>query len=196
MSQRKKHARKDYSADQTKGSIMCNLEKRAYPTASRPSSSTSNRYAQPTEVLQLCSRPRGRLAGCSSWHLRFVVYFKWRQFEPEVILLAVGWYLRFSLSYRDVEELLTERGLQITSWCGDRSSGMRPNCRAARRTKSRLRGRAHDPQKARRAKVKWVRRSVCSIALLLVCLDWESDSLELSHPPPVRFQSCNTTRVE
>ena len=32
--------------------------------------------------------------------------FKWRQFEPEVILLAVGWYLRFSLSYRDVEELL------------------------------------------------------------------------------------------
>jgi transposase-like protein len=31
--------------------------------------------------------------------------------EPEVILLAVGWYLRFSLSYRDVEELLAERGL-------------------------------------------------------------------------------------
>jgi hypothetical protein len=38
--------------------------------------------------------------------------FKWRQFEPEVILLAVGWYLRFSLSYRDVEELLAERGLR------------------------------------------------------------------------------------
>ena len=37
--------------------------------------------------------------------------FKWRQFEPEIILLAVGWYLRFSLSYRDVEELLAERGL-------------------------------------------------------------------------------------
>jgi hypothetical protein len=26
------------------------------------------------EVLQLRSHPRGRLAGCSSWHLRFVVY--------------------------------------------------------------------------------------------------------------------------
>ena len=39
--------------------------------------------------------------------------FKWRQFEPEVILLAVGWYLRFSLSYRDVEELLAERGLTL-----------------------------------------------------------------------------------
>jgi hypothetical protein len=35
--------------------------------------------------------------------------FKWRQFEPEMILLALGWYLRFSLSYRDVEELLAER---------------------------------------------------------------------------------------
>src|SRR5271165_5012638 len=39
--------------------------------------------------------------------------FKWRQFDPEVILLAVGWYLRFSLSYRDVEELLAERGLLV-----------------------------------------------------------------------------------
>src|ERR1700731_2640609 len=39
--------------------------------------------------------------------------FKWRQFEPQVILLAVGWYLRFSLSYRDVEELLGERGLSV-----------------------------------------------------------------------------------
>src|SRR5215471_14091616 len=45
--------------------------------------------------------------------------FKWRQFEPEVILLAVRWYLRFSLSYRDVEELLGERGLHadhVTVW--------------------------------------------------------------------------------
>src|ERR1700752_4861498 len=45
--------------------------------------------------------------------------FQWRQFEPEVILLAVGWYLRFSLSYREVEELLAERGLwvdHVTVW--------------------------------------------------------------------------------
>ena len=45
--------------------------------------------------------------------------FKWRQFEPEVILLAVGWYLRFSLSCRDVEELLAERGIavdHVTLW--------------------------------------------------------------------------------
>src|SRR5260221_14357164 len=37
--------------------------------------------------------------------------FKWRHFEPEIIVCAVRWYLRFSLSYRDVEELLMERCL-------------------------------------------------------------------------------------
>ena len=34
-------------------------------------------------------------------------------FPPEVIVLAVRWYLRFALSYRDVEELLAERGLDV-----------------------------------------------------------------------------------
>jgi transposase-like protein len=34
-------------------------------------------------------------------------------FPPDVIVLAVRWYLRFGLSYRDVEELLTERGIQV-----------------------------------------------------------------------------------
>ncbi|ONH32537.1 IS6 family transposase [Protofrankia sp. BMG5.30] len=35
------------------------------------------------------------------------------RFPPEVIVLAVRWYLRYALSYRDVEELLTERGLVV-----------------------------------------------------------------------------------
>jgi transposase-like protein len=30
-----------------------------------------------------------------------------------VIVLAIRWYLRFGLSYRDVEELLTERGIEV-----------------------------------------------------------------------------------
>src|ERR1700704_2926597 len=38
--------------------------------------------------------------------------FKWRQTEPVLILSAVRWYLRYSLSLRDVEELLAERGLE------------------------------------------------------------------------------------
>jgi transposase-like protein len=34
-------------------------------------------------------------------------------FPPDVIVVAVRWYLRFGLSYRDVEELLTERGVEV-----------------------------------------------------------------------------------
>ena len=37
--------------------------------------------------------------------------FKWRQTAPELILCTVRWYLRYSLSLRDVEELLAEHGL-------------------------------------------------------------------------------------
>ncbi|MFN2392315.1 MAG: IS6 family transposase [Pyrinomonadaceae bacterium] len=39
--------------------------------------------------------------------------FKWRHFEPELILLCVRWYLRYQLSYRDVEEMMRERGLAV-----------------------------------------------------------------------------------
>src|SRR6266699_6303549 len=39
--------------------------------------------------------------------------FKWRHFEAEIILLCVRWYLRYSLSYRDLEEMMSERGLGI-----------------------------------------------------------------------------------
>ena len=35
------------------------------------------------------------------------------RFPPDVIVVAVRWYLRFGLSYRDVEELLTERGVEV-----------------------------------------------------------------------------------
>src|SRR5947209_9211341 len=39
--------------------------------------------------------------------------FKYRHFEPEIILLCVRWYLRYSLSYRDLEEMMAERGLLV-----------------------------------------------------------------------------------
>jgi|GEM_PF-3287487 len=35
------------------------------------------------------------------------------RFPSDVIVVAVRWYLRYGLSYRDVEELLTERGVQV-----------------------------------------------------------------------------------
>jgi IS6 family transposase len=35
------------------------------------------------------------------------------RFPPDVIMIAVRWYLRYGLSYRDVEELLAERGIEV-----------------------------------------------------------------------------------
>jgi transposase-like protein len=35
------------------------------------------------------------------------------RFPPEVITVAVRWYLRCGLSYRDLEELLAERGVEV-----------------------------------------------------------------------------------
>ena len=39
--------------------------------------------------------------------------FKWRHFVPEVILLNVRWYCRYALSYRDLEEMMVERGIKV-----------------------------------------------------------------------------------
>ena len=39
--------------------------------------------------------------------------FPGRHFPKDVILTTVRWYLRYKLSYRDVEELIGERGLKV-----------------------------------------------------------------------------------
>ena len=39
--------------------------------------------------------------------------FKWRHDEPTIILLCVRWYCRYQLSYRDLEEMMRERGLSV-----------------------------------------------------------------------------------
>jgi transposase, IS6 family len=39
--------------------------------------------------------------------------FRGRHFEDVVILVCVRWYLRYSLSYRDLEEIMAERGLSV-----------------------------------------------------------------------------------
>ncbi|GHO68257.1 hypothetical protein KSC_071490 [Ktedonobacter sp. SOSP1-52] len=39
--------------------------------------------------------------------------FKWRHFETEIILLCIRWYLRYALSYRDLEEMMAERRLSV-----------------------------------------------------------------------------------
>ena len=39
--------------------------------------------------------------------------FKWRPFEGEIIWVCVRWYVRYGLSYRDLEEMMVERGLRV-----------------------------------------------------------------------------------
>ncbi|EFH82577.1 integrase catalytic region [Ktedonobacter racemifer DSM 44963] len=39
--------------------------------------------------------------------------FKWRHFQADIILLCIRWYLRYSLSYRDLEDMMLGRGLYV-----------------------------------------------------------------------------------
>ncbi|MBO8818068.1 IS6-like element ISSau6 family transposase, partial [Staphylococcus aureus] len=40
-------------------------------------------------------------------------YFRYKQFDKDVITVAVGYYLRYALSYRDISEILRERGIYV-----------------------------------------------------------------------------------
>jgi transposase-like protein len=55
--------------------------------------------------VNLSSRPRPSPPPTSA--------FAGFRFPPEVIVVAVRWYLRYNLSYRDIEELLLERGVEV-----------------------------------------------------------------------------------
>jgi transposase-like protein len=39
--------------------------------------------------------------------------FKGRHFDREIVILCVRWYLRFKLSFRDLVEMMTERGIDL-----------------------------------------------------------------------------------
>ena len=40
-------------------------------------------------------------------------HFKGKQFQKDVMIVAVGYYLRYNLSYREVQEILYDRGINI-----------------------------------------------------------------------------------
>ncbi|EOO62010.1 transposase [Bacillus cereus VD196] len=39
--------------------------------------------------------------------------FKWKHYQPDIILFTVRWYLRYNLSFRDLVEMMEERGLSL-----------------------------------------------------------------------------------
>ena len=66
--------------------------------------------------------------------------FKGRHFDAEIIVLCVRWYLRFSLSFRDLEEMMAEQNLSVdhvTIWrwvqryAPERNRRCRPEIRRA-----------------------------------------------------------------
>jgi len=40
--------------------------------------------------------------------------FKWKHYESEIIMLCTRWYLKYPLSYRNVVDMMAERGLDIS----------------------------------------------------------------------------------
>lgn len=42
-------------------------------------------------------------------------HFKGKRFKQDIIMVAVGYYLRYNLSYRDVSEILNERGIKVVT---------------------------------------------------------------------------------
>jgi putative transposase len=41
-------------------------------------------------------------------------HFKGKQFQQDVIIVAVGYYLRYNLSYREVQEILYDRDINVS----------------------------------------------------------------------------------
>jgi hypothetical protein len=60
--------------------------------------------------------------------------FTWRHFQSDIILLCVRWYLRSSLRYRDLEEMMAEHGLSvdhttISRWVQHSAPELEKRCR-------------------------------------------------------------------
>src|SRR5690242_10699602 len=60
--------------------------------------------------IRLCCKCPGRIWYGVSVIRKRPALFRGRHFEDALILLCVRWYLRYSLAYRDLEEMMAERG--------------------------------------------------------------------------------------
>src|SRR6516225_1690306 len=89
------------------------MASRSTPCAS-PASPRLTRWpcAYVSRVVTALSRQRDDSAVVVS--LPMTISFARHQFPPEIIRHAVWLYLRFTLSFRDVEDLLAERGLDVS----------------------------------------------------------------------------------
>src|ERR1700753_754684 len=80
--------------------------------------SSSSRITSMVALLHSCAagpvgRSRGMTRRRQPTQVRRDQAFKGRQFSAEVILWAVRWYLMFPVSYRDLELMLLDRGVEV-----------------------------------------------------------------------------------
>ena len=81
-----------------------------------PSEQFQRRYSQrkavfntlPNGSVALAWRNRTYVSVLEGW-----VMFKGRRFPVAIILLCVRWYCKYGLSYRDLREMMQERGVEV-----------------------------------------------------------------------------------
>src|SRR3954447_4782676 len=78
--------------------------------------------------------------------------FRGRHFRDEIIVLCVRWYLRYPLSYRNLEEMMAERGLTI-----DHSTIARWVLRYAPVLNKRIRSEMRNPNRSWRLDETYIR---------------------------------------
>jgi transposase-like protein len=42
-----------------------------------------------------------------------IMNFKWCHFQSDIVLICTRWYLAYPLSYRNIEEMMLERGIEV-----------------------------------------------------------------------------------
>jgi hypothetical protein len=64
--------------------------------------------------IGLCCKDRGGRLKMGRTRAELVMSdFRWRHFAGEIILWAVRWYCRYGISYRDLEQMMGERGVPL-----------------------------------------------------------------------------------
>jgi hypothetical protein len=75
-----------------------------------------NKSGSPARVLSQ-TLPAGRrgldLSATASADQRAMIEFKGSHFERDVILWAVRWYVAYPVSYRQLEEMMEEHGVEV-----------------------------------------------------------------------------------
>ena len=72
-----------------------------------------NENVQTVQFLALLQKIRRVVHYCVFQGRSSMSDFKWRHFRGEMILGCVRWYCKYGISYRDLEEMMLERGLAV-----------------------------------------------------------------------------------